>query len=140
MLSGPQTSRTPAAPARAPPRPGELLHLLVSHSAAWTRRYTRERLRELRAALGWQLRTAGSGDVSGDLRFLFRLRTLSPAECCGTGPVAVRCGCCALGAGRSPLEVRAVCGRGEVRLRDTDGRVHTPSPLSLSDSVVARAG
>ena len=28
------------------------------------RRYTRERLRELRAALGWQLRTAGSGDVS----------------------------------------------------------------------------
>ena len=77
MLSGPQTSRTPAAPARAPPRPGELLHSLVSHSAAWTRRYTRERLRELRAALGWQLRTAGSGDVSAEPRFLFRLRTLS---------------------------------------------------------------
>jgi len=30
----------------------------------FNRRYTRERLRELRAALGWQLRTAGSGDVS----------------------------------------------------------------------------
>ena len=45
------------------------------------RRYTRERLRELRAALGWQLRTAGSGDVSESFQRLQSIFREAPLGC-----------------------------------------------------------
>ena len=54
---------------------------MINHSAAWTRRYTRERLRELRAALGWQLRTAGSGDVSESFQRLQSIFREAPLGC-----------------------------------------------------------